>query len=92
MDLYKWAFKLAPFTPGELIADCFELARDIREIDMRASPYDLRALGFEAIAIETPAGRAEYETHQRVFSARGEPLRERLIGLCGRLLDAAETM
>ena len=61
MDLYKWAFKLAPFTPSELIADCFELARDIREIDMRASPYDLQKLGFTPIAIETPAGRAEYE-------------------------------
>jgi len=86
MDLYKWAFKLAPFTPGELIADCFELARDIREVDMRASPYDLRVLGFEPIAIETPAGRAEYERRQREFSARGEPLRERLAELCGRLL------
>jgi hypothetical protein len=87
MDLYKWAFKLAPFTPAELIADCFELARDIREIDMRASPYDLRALGFEPIAIETPCGRAEYERHQRAFAARGEPLRARLIALCERLLD-----
>jgi hypothetical protein len=86
MDLYKWAGKLAPFAPGELLADCFELARDIREVDMRASPYDLQALGFEAIAIETPAGRAEYECHQRAFTARGEPLRERLIALCERLL------
>ena len=86
MDLYKWAFKLAPFTSGELLADCFELARDIREVDMRASPYDLRALGFEPIAIETPAGRAEYEHAQRTFTARGEPLRERLIALCDRLL------
>jgi len=86
MDLYKWAFKLAPYTPSELLADCFELARDIREIDMRASPYDLRALGFEPIMIETPAGRAEYERHQRTFTQRGEPLRERLIALCGRLL------
>lgn len=86
MDLYKWAFKLAPFPPAELVADCFELARDIREVDMRASPYDLRALGFAPIAIETPAGRAEYETHQRVFAARGEPLRARLIALCERLL------
>ncbi len=86
MDLYKWAFKLAPFTPAELIADCFELARDIRAVDMRASPYDLRALGFEAIAIETPAGRAEYETHQREFAQRGEPLRARLIALAERLL------
>ncbi len=44
--------------PAELIADCFELARDIRETDMRASPYDLRALGFTPIAIETPSKAA----------------------------------
>ena len=86
MDLYKWAFKLAPYTPSELLADCFELAQDIREIDMRASPYDLRALGFEPIMIETAAGRAEYERHQRAFAQRSEPLRERLIVLCERLL------
>jgi len=86
MDLYKWAGKLAPFTSGELLADCFELARDIREVDMRASPYDLRALGFEPIPIETPTGRAEYERHQRSFTARGEPLRERLVALCDWLL------
>ena len=86
MDLYKWASKLAPFTPSELVADCFALARDIREVDMRASPYDLRALGFEPIAIEAPAGRADYETRQRAFAARGEPLRARLVALCERLL------
>jgi len=88
MDLYKWAFKLAPFTPSELVADCFALARDVREIDMRASPYDLRALGFAPIAIETAAGRAEYEEHQRNFANRGQPLRERLRQLCERLLAA----
>ncbi len=86
MDLYKWAFKLAPFTPSELLADCFELARDIREVDMRASPYDLGALGFAPIAIETAAGREEYERAQRGFTTRGEPLRARLITLCERLL------
>ena len=88
MDLYKWAFKLAPFTPAELIADCFELARDIREVDMRASPYDLRGLGFAPIAIETAAGRADYEQHQRAFTTRGEPLRAGLIALCDQLLHA----
>jgi hypothetical protein len=86
MDLYKWAFKLAPFTPAELIADCFALARDIREMDMRASPYDLRALGFSPIMIETPEGRADYERQQRAFTARGEPLRTRLLAVCERLL------
>ncbi|MDI1249746.1 MAG: 3-methyladenine DNA glycosylase [Lacunisphaera sp.] len=86
MDLYKWAFKLAPFTPSELIADCFALARDIRELDMRASPYDLARLGFAPVCIETPEGRAEYERHQRDFAERSQPLRARLAALCARLL------
>ncbi|MFI5356637.1 MAG: 3-methyladenine DNA glycosylase, partial [Opitutales bacterium] len=86
MDLYKWAFKLAPFTPAELIADCFAFARDLREVDMRASPYDLRALGFAPIAVETAAGRAEYEFHQRTFAERSQPLRRQLHQLCDRLL------
>ena len=86
MDLYKWAFKLAPFAPSELIADCFALARDIREVDMRASPYDFSALGFAPVKIETPAGRGEYEQHQRDFATRADPLRARLLALCGRLL------
>lgn len=88
MDLYKWAFKLSPFTPAELLADCFELAREIRAVDMRASPYDLRALGYEPIAIETPAGKGEYEKAQRAFALRGEPLRARLVALTDRLHDA----
>ena len=91
MDLYKWAFKLAPFTPSELIADCFAFARDIREVDMRASPYDFRALGYTPIAIETSAGRAEYESHQRTFAERSQPLRARLLALSERLLAAAAT-
>lgn len=87
MDLYKWAYKLSPSTPSELVADCFALARDIREVDMRASPYDLRTLGFEPIPVETVEGRADYEQHQRSFASRGEPLRVRLIAVCDWLLD-----
>lgn len=89
MDLYKWAFKLAPYTPADLLADCFELARDIREIDMRASPYDLAGLGFEPICIESAEGRAAYERHQRSFSARSIPLRAQLQALCQRLIQSA---
>lgn len=87
MDLYKWAFKLSPFTPSELVADCFELARDIREVDMRASPYDLRELGFPPIAVETAEGRVAYEMHQREFAARSEPLRARLVTVCEWLVS-----
>lgn len=79
MDLYKWAFKLTPFTPSDLLAEAFRLAVAIREIDMRASPYDLTAFGYAPILIETEAGRAEYEQHQRDFTARAHPLRQRLI-------------
>jgi len=86
MDLYKWAFKFAPFTPGELVADCFALARDIREVDMRASPYDLAKLGFAPVCIETPEGRADYERHQRDFAERSQPLRARLLAVAERLL------
>jgi hypothetical protein len=89
MDLYKWAYKLAPATPADLTADCFALARDIREVDMRASPYDLRALGYDPIPIETASGRSEYERLQRSFTARSEPLRARLIALCERLAPGA---
>jgi hypothetical protein len=86
MDLYKWAFKFAPFTPSELVADCFALAHDIREIDMRASPYNFEKLGYPPIRIETPEGKAEYEIHQRDFATRSQPLRTRLINVGTRLL------
>lgn len=86
MDLYKWAYKLAPATPSDLIADCFELAVAVRELDMRASPYDLTAYGYEPVPIETPAGRAEYARAQAGFAKRAAPLRQRLIDLCDVLL------
>ncbi len=86
MDLYKWAFKLSPWTPSEWVADAFELARDIRVLDMRASPYDFSALGYEAVKIETAEGRADYEKQQRVFAERARPIRRRLVELCGELL------
>jgi hypothetical protein len=88
MDLYKWAYKLAPATPGELLADCFALAADVRELDMRASPYDLADLGYAPVRIETPAGRAAYARAQAGFARRAAPLREKLIRLCATILDA----
>ena len=81
MDLYKHAFRLSPMVPSELVADCFELARDIRVLDMRAAPYDLTDLGFEPLRIETPEGKQEYAAAQRDFAERGQDLRGRLLGL-----------
>ncbi|GAB2881062.1 3-methyladenine DNA glycosylase [Nocardioides pacificus] len=88
MDLYKHAFRLTPMVCSDLVADCFELARDIRELDMRAAPYDLSDLGFSALPVETAEGKREYAERQRTFAERGAPLRARLIGECERLLAA----
>lgn len=81
MDLYKWAVKLGPLVPGRLLLDCFELARDIRELDMRASPYDLTEWGYAPVTIESADGKAEYVAHQRAFAERAEALRQELIGV-----------
>jgi hypothetical protein len=91
MDLYKWAYKLSPLTPSELVADCFELAREIRTLDMRASPYDLSALGYEPIPIETAEGKAAYAEAQRCFAVRARTLRQRLLAVCEGLLQDPPT-
>jgi hypothetical protein len=96
MDLYKHAFRLWPLVGSDLIADCFELAWDVRIVDMRAAPYDLTGTTLDPagvpwtpIRIETPAGKQEYAAHQRTFADRAAPLRARLIDECEWLLRAA---
>lgn len=89
MDCYKWAFKLGPLINSELVMDCLALAADARELDMRASPYDLREYGFAPIAIETPAGRAEYVRIQQNIADRAAPLRAAVADRCDLLIAAA---
>ena len=86
MDCYKWAYKLGAGVPGVLLLDAFDLARDTRELDMRAAPYDLTALGYQPIRIETADGKAEYVAAQRGIADRGVRLRERLIDACDALV------
>lgn len=94
MDVYKWASKLGPAVPGELLLDCFVLARDIRELDMRASPYDVTGWAgadgrpLEPVAIETPDGKREYARLQAGFAERGNALRERVLDAIGDLRRA----
>ena len=86
MDLYKHAYTLGPAVPGDLLLACFDLARWAREVDMRASPYDLAALGYPPIRIEEPAGRAEYVRAQTELTQAAGPLRQRLLGVCDAVL------
>jgi hypothetical protein len=78
MDLYKWTSKYAALVGSDLVADAFELARAARGLDMEAAPYDLHALGYEPIRIETPDGRAEYVRRQKALIEEASPLRARV--------------
>lgn len=79
MDLYKWAYKLLPLVDSNFLMECFELAREIREVDMQASPYDLREWGYAPIAIETQEGKAQYVQLQKDFAQRAQTLRQKLL-------------
>jgi hypothetical protein len=88
MDLYKHAYRLVPLVASELVADCFAFARDVRALDMRASPYDLSSLGYAPVPVETAAGKQRYVAAQRGFAQRAAPLRARLLAECERLIAA----
>lgn len=91
MDLYRFAYKIAPFCASEIVADAFELAATIRELDMRASPYDLSTYGFTPVRIETREGREEYVAAQRELSALSQPIRLRVLRAYRDLLAAYTT-
>ena len=91
MDLYKYAMWFQPYAGSDLVADCFEVARSARELDMRASPYDVTEFGLEPIRVETVAGRRAYADAQRALMARTAPLRQQLqaslTALAGAIAD-----
>ncbi|MEY1675229.1 3-methyladenine DNA glycosylase [Gordonia sp. ABKF26] len=89
MDLYRYCFTLSPLVPSDLTLDCFALALRARDLDMRASPYDLGDLGYEPVRIETPAGRADYVREQSAIAELGTTLRSRLLTLCTELAERA---
>jgi hypothetical protein len=85
MDLYRWAYTAMPWIGSDLLWACFALAVALRELDMQATPYDLRDFGVEPVRIETPDGRDEYQRRQRELSGQASVLR-------GQLLDALRAL
>ena len=79
MDLYKHAMALAPLVGSAVVRSAFALAREIRQVDMQAAPYDLTSLGVVPLRVETPAGRAQFAAHQRDFAQRAHAIRASLI-------------
>lgn len=91
MDLFKWCYKLNPWVSSELMTECLMLAIDAREIDMRASPYDLSALGYQAITIETSEGRKQYQENQIRIADKGRVLANRLLAECRKIVTSRST-
>lgn len=85
MDLYKWSYKWMPWIPSSVLFDAMRIAIQAREVDMRASPYDLRSLGFSPIRIEEQSGKEEYRRLQRKLAEDAQPIREKLIEELGHL-------
>jgi hypothetical protein len=99
MDLYKHAFRLTPMICSDLVADAFELAWEIRIMDMRAAPYDLTGLTLDPageawapIKVETAEGKREYADLQGRFSERAASIRARLIEECEHLCVVTSTV
>jgi len=88
MDLYKWCAKLVPLLDSDIVMDAFELAHAARVLDMRASPYDLQAFGYQPVRVETPSGRAEYVREQILIGKRAVVVRDTLLARCRALLEA----
>lgn len=85
MDLYKWGTKLWPWIGSDFLAQAFFLAKECRELDMRASPYDLTEDGFIPIRIETEEGRRQYQKEQQQLTEKSQLLRLELHRLTSTL-------
>ena len=90
MDLYKRAYRSMPWIGSELLWETFQLALRLRSLDMRASPYDLRSLGYDPVPVETPEGRAQYQQEQRALSEEAGEVRSSLIHALGAVLSRAD--
>lgn len=80
MDLYRWASKYHPWLASELIARTFLLAMNIRETDMRASPYDVSGYTqLPPIKIESRQGKEQYVSLQKKYCRQSAVLRSELV-------------
>ncbi len=90
MDLYKFTAKLLPLVSSDMLWSAFELAYEARTLDMRASPYDLSAYGYQPMRIDTPGGRAEYAREQAELAVRAAEVRSSLLGWCRGILSSGD--
>jgi hypothetical protein len=92
MDVYKWSVKLWPWIGSDFIARAFFLALEGRELDMRASPYDLTDDGYAPLCIETEEGRRQYQKAQQLYAEKARPLRIELAAFCEGILATTKPL
>ncbi len=94
MDLYKHAFRLWPLVGSDLVADCFQLAWDVRgrrhagravRPDRHRARPDRRALDADPDRDAARASRSTPRT-SAAFAERAEPIRAELARQCERLV------
>jgi hypothetical protein len=90
MDLYRFAYEAMPWVGTDFLWSTFELAAELRSLDMRASPYDLMEFGVVPIPIETERGRDEYRALQRELFEGSQRLRGALVDRLEALFAWAE--
>ena len=90
MDLYKWGIKLWPWIGSDFLAKAFFLSLQGRELDMRASPYDLTEAGFPPLCVETEEGRTSYQKEQQLLTEQANILREELRMFCQKFIPFIE--
>lgn len=91
MDIYKWAYKCMPWVGSEFLWKTFKNALDMRELDMRAAPYDLSEFNLDPIKVETSDGRQQYQSIQKKLAEKSKPLRSELIKIL-RTITSADTL
>ena len=75
-----------PWSPSELVADCFELARDIRRSTCAPRPTTSPTSASTRSASRPPRASRSTPPRSVAFAERGAPLRARLVEACETLL------
>jgi hypothetical protein len=88
MDLFRYAYELYPLTSSDLLQRALRVAITARQLDMRASPYDVSAFSGceEAIPIETAEGRRRYVAEQERLAQQSQSVRAALLAVYNDVL------
>jgi hypothetical protein len=92
MDLFKFAYQLYPLVSSSLLLQCLTVAIEARNIDIRASPYDVSS--FQEcqekgpLCVETSEGRKQYLHEQETLYQQSKEIRQALLIVYDRVFTS----